>query len=195
MSKKEFNELMKIKGEAWGMGMKQFVGYIVAEHGEEGLKKLEDTMAELGYPVKYREIGMADYYPLKLLAVSLPVIKRLFNYDDKKLQEFGKSQIKFPLIIRLIVRYFLSVERFSKEFPRLWRKGFTVGDIEIAELDKEKKYMIVRLKNFRIHPTHCPIFKGNLSMIVQIMVGSETTCEETKCLHRGDEYHEFLVKW
>ncbi|GAI52915.1 unnamed protein product, partial [marine sediment metagenome] len=31
--------------------------------------------------------------------------------------------------------------------------------------------------------------------IIQMIVGSKVTSEETKCVHRGDEYHEFLLKW
>jgi hypothetical protein len=195
ISKEELNELMRIKGEVRGMGMRTHAEFIVKEEGEDGLKRLEDTMVELGHPIKFREIRRMNFYPLGLEAVMLVAIKRLFNYNDEKFQELGKFHAKFSLIIKIFMKYFVSFDSMARETPRIWRKYFTTGDIKVVEFSEEKKYAILRVKDFKFHPLHCQIFMGTLSIVIQMMVKNKVAYEETKCIFRGDDYHEFLMKW
>jgi len=193
--KEEFSGLMKLEGEIRGVAIKSDLDFILKEEGEEGLKKLEETITKLGYPLKHKEINSMDFYPLGLEAITFVAIKRLFNFNDKKFQEMGGSEAKCSLLIRLFMKYFYSIERFAKEVSKIWREYFTVGDLKIIEFNKEKRYVILRLGNFRCHPLHCLSLLGYFPTIVQMIVGSKASCEETKCVHRGDKYHEFLLRW
>ncbi|MBZ9572269.1 hypothetical protein KJA15_02990 [Patescibacteria group bacterium] len=196
ISKEEFNELMKIEGEVKEEPLKTTLEFVLKEKGKEGLKKLEDTMAKLGYPIKYQEIRSRDLYPIGLMAITLLVIKRLFNFNEEKFREMGRFEAKISsLIIRVFMKFFVSLERMAKATPKMWKRHFTVGDLKTIELNKEKRYAILRLKNFRLHPLHCQALIGYFSSVVEMIVRSKATCEETKCPFRGDEYHEFLVKW
>jgi hypothetical protein len=196
ISKKEFDELMKLEGEAKGVPFKTEANFILKREGGQGLKKLEDTMAKLGYPIKYRKMRSMNLYPLGLLAVNLLAIKRLFNYDNKKFQEMGSVEAKTSsLIIRLFMKYFVSIERAAKEISKMWRKHYTTGDLKIIEYDKKKKYAILRLKDFRCSSLFCQDLIGYFPSVLQMIIGSKVNCEEVKCIHRGDEYHEFLLKW
>jgi hypothetical protein len=194
ISKDEFDELMKLKGEVRS-GIKTHGEFILKEEGEKGLKKLEDTILELGYPIKFRRIKATTFYPLGAEAIVLLAIKRLFNYDDEKFQEMGRFHAKSSLIIRLFIKYFVSLKSISKKVSDMWKRYFTVGNFEIVELDEEKKRAILKVTDFQLHPIHCQVFKGSISTLVQMIVGSKVTMEETKCIYRGDEYHEFLLKW
>ncbi len=195
ISKQEFTELMRIKGKVRAVGMKSYADFILKEEGEEGLKKLENVLAELGYSIKFKEIRAMDFYPLGILVAMLVAIKRLFNYDDRKFREMGRFHTKASLLIKLFVRYFFSIERVLKELPKMWRKHLTVGDLKVAEYNKEKKYIILRLENYHCHPLHCQILIGYLPSALKMIIGNEGICEETKCIYKGDECHEFLVKW
>jgi len=195
ISKKEFDELMSLKGEVKGSGIKTHGEFILKEEGGEGLKKLEDVILELGCPIKLREVKSTALYPFGAEAVVLLAIERLFHYDDKKFQEMGMFHAKSSLIIRLFMKYFVSLERVSKEISQIWRRYFTIGDIEIVEFDEEKKRIILKMINFRFHPLHCQVLKGSLSTLLQMIIGCKITAEETKCIYRGDECHEFLLKW
>jgi len=195
ISQEELDELMKIEGEARGLMLKGYTNFILKEEGREGLKKLEDAMAELGYPIKHREIKATNFYSIGLDNLLLLSIKKLFNYDDKKFREIGEFQAKSPLIIRLFVKYFISLEKAVKAAPQMWRKYFTVGNMKMVDFDKEKKHVILRLENFRLNLPHCQLIIGFISALIKIIVGSKVICEETKCIFRGDEYHEFLLKW
>ncbi len=195
ISKEELEELMRIEGETRGMSIKGEADFILKEEGEEGLKKLEETVANLGFPIKFNEVKSMDFYPLYVEAVMLVAIKKLFNYDEKKFQEMGRFESKLSLIIKLFIKYFVSLERAIKVAPRMWRENYTVGNLKVAEFDEEKKYALLRIENFRFHPLHCQDLKGYFSGVIQMIVGKPVTCQEMKCIHRGDEYHEFLMKW
>ncbi len=195
ISKEEFNKLMSISGEIRAVGFKSYADFILKEEGEKGLKKLEDVMVSLGYPIKYREMEALKFYPLGLLIVMLVAIKRLFNYSDEKFQEIGSFYVKVSMLIRLFLRYFFSVEAVIKKLPDMWRKHLTVGDLKSVEYSSTERFIILRLENYKGHPLHCQILRGYLSAALQMIVGNKPVCQETKCVFRGDEYHEFLLKW
>lgn len=195
ISKEKIDSLMKLEGEVRGAGMKSYAEFILKEEGKEGLAKLQELMAKLGYPIKYQDMRAMEFFPIGLEALTLLAIKRLFDYDDKKFQEIGELGTKLSIIIRLFMKYFVSPPKLLKEAANMWRKGATVGDFKVVEYNKNKKYLILRLENFRLHPLHCQVIKGYLSGALQMILKGKATAEETKCIYQDDDYHEFLVKW
>jgi len=195
ISKKEFDKIMITKGEVRGAGTRSYAEFIRKEEGEKGLKKLEEAITKLGYPVEYREIKLMDYYPIGLETVTLVAIQRLFNYDDKKFQEMGAFGIRLSLFFNIFMRYFVSPERFIKEAPKMWKEAGAIGNLKIVEYNAKKKHLILRIENFQVHSLYCQIFKGYFLSSIQMIFKSDATCEERKCPFRGDEYHEFLLKW
>ena len=195
ISKEELNEWLKIEGEIRGHSIKNTGEFILKEEGKEGLEKLESTMAELGYPIKYSKIKETNYYPAKTLAITFVLIERIFNYDTKKFQEMGKFRAKFSIIMRMLMRYLISLDRAIKEMPKMWRKFLTTGDARVVSFDKKEKWAIIRIENYHFHQIQCRVIEGIFSTILQAIVKSNVTCQEIKCVHRGDKYHEFLLKW
>jgi len=197
LTKEIAKKLMEIKGEARGVVFKTDIEYILGEKGEEGIKKLEDELEKLGYPIKFKEIKTMEFYPVGLRAISLLAIKKVFNFDDEKIKEMGFFATKKSLIIKLFIKYFLSLQRvFFKESPKMWRKHYAIGELVPVELNEEKKYSILRLKDFSLHPIYCIYLGGYFCGVTQMLVKTpQLTFEETKCTFRGDEYHEYLIKW
>lgn len=197
LDKKVIQDLMKIEGEARGVVFKTDAEYILKEKGEDGLKKLELEFAKLGFSIKFKEIKSMNFYPVGLRAISLLVIKKIFSFDDEKVKEMGLFATKTSLIIKLFIKYFFSIQRvFFEEAPKIWRKHWTVGELNPIKLDEKEKYGILRVKNFNLHPIYCCYLEGYFSGILQMLIKTQKiTCEETKCPFRGDEYHEFLLKW
>jgi hypothetical protein len=197
LTKETVKKLMEIKGEVKGVTFKTDAEHILKEKGEEGLKRLEAELENLGCPIKYQEIKTMFSYPVGLRVISLLAIKKVFGYDDKKIEEMGLLATKRSLIVKLFVRYFLSLQRvFSKEAPLLWKQHYSIGELIPVELNEEKKYAILRLKDFNVHPVLCRYLGGYFCGIVQLIVkSSQIDFEERKCTFRGDEYHEYLLKW
>lgn len=195
ISKEELKQLKKIEGETRQMSFKTTAQFVLKEKGDEGLRRLEDTMASAGYPIKYKSIRSMDFYPLWVDAVKLLALERLFNWDDKKFEEMGKFEARNSLIVRVFLQYIISIEKAVKEGPKLWGKYFTKGHLKVLKLDKKNKSAVFRLENFYHHSLSCKTHKGYFPSLFQLIVKSEVTFEETKCIHRGDDYHEFIVKW
>ena len=107
----------------------------------------------------------------------------------------GEFNSKLSLIMRLFMKYFISIEVMAKEAPKMWKRYYTIGDLKIIEINKEKRLGIIRLENFRVLPEQCNALEGFFSNIVKMVVGSPVTSEETKCIFRGDDYHEFVLRW
>jgi len=197
ITKETAKELMKIKGEVRGVTFKTDIEYILKEKGQEGLRKIEKELEKLGVSIKYKEMNTMTFYPVGFRALSLLVIKKVFNFSDEKIKEMGFFATKVSLIIKLFTRYFLSLQRvFFREAPRIWKKHWTVGELIPVELNEEKRYAIIRLKNFDLHPVYCRYLSGYFCGVLNLIVKSTTiTSEETKCTFLGDEYHEYLLKW
>jgi hypothetical protein len=197
LTKETVKELMEIKGEVKGVTLKTDAEYVLKEKGEEGLERLEIELESLGCQIKYREIKTMAFYPVGLRAISLLAIKKVFNYDDKKIEEMGFLATKRSLIVKLFVKYFLNLKRvFSIEAPRLWKKHYTIGELIPVELNEEKNYAILRIKEFNIHPVLCLYLGGYFCGITQMIVKArQINFKETKCYFRGDDCHEFLIKW
>lgn len=195
LTKKLAQKLLKVGGESRGVTIKTDWEFVLREKGEESLRKLEKKMAEVGCPLKYEEIKAMDFYPLGYDAVSILAIKEILDLDEKGVERLGRAAVKFSLLLKIFMRYFASVQLLAKQAPEMWRKHYTVGDLEVAEVNEKERYAVLRLKNFLVHPTLCLSFKGYFSKILEMATNAPAICEETSCAFRGDNYHEFLIKW
>lgn len=195
ISKEELDYLSQIKGEVRGLGLKIISDFALKEKGEEGLRLLEKTMEELGYPLKYKKVNVINFYPLSVDIINLIVASRLFNFDDKKIQEIGRTLARAPLALRVFLKYLTSFNNLTADILVMWKKAYSVGSMNLIELNRQEKYVILRLENFDIHSIYCQLFIGYFPTILQMVVKKDVSCEETKCTFRGDPYHEFILKW
>lgn len=195
MEKDEFDRLINLKGKVRGVAFTTAARFVFEKEGEEGLRKMEETITGLGYPLEYSKIRTMDFYPIGLQVINIIVMKELFHYGDEKVKEMGGFNAKFSLLIKLFMRYFVSIGRVAKVASKIWRKHYTIGRLIPAEYDEKKGYLIIRLEDFSVHPLLCVDLLGYFSSVVKMVVGKEVEGEEIKCTHRGDDYHEFLLKW
>ena len=194
ISKEEFEELMKTEGEVRGVAFQTETNFVLEKKGKDVLKKLEDEMARLGHP--YSNIKAMEFYPLGLLIVALTIIKKLLNFTDEDFQEMGKFEAKSSLIIRISMKYFVSLDRIVKEVPKMWRKYYSIGDFQITGLNKEKKEAVMKIENFDLHPILCQVFIGYFTSLIKMITKSDQiTCEKTECSSENSECHQFYIKW
>ena len=196
LSKEEADKLMKIKGNAKGAIFQAHAAYIRAEKGEAGIKKVEDGLENLGYPLRFEEIKPMEWYPEAHSVLTILVAKDAFNWNDNDISDMGNSAPKYSTIVKLLMRYFLSLERTFKESPKYWRKHFDFGKVETVKFSEKEKYLIVRVKDYAVHPIVCLFHAGFFKGLAHFVLKSEKiNVEETKCIHRGDPYHEYVIRW
>lgn len=197
ITKEKAQELMKINAKTRAALPKSYGLFILKEEGEEGLKRLEERMAELGYPTNFKKMNTTIWLPAGIEPVILLAIKELFNYEDEKFNEIGEFHPKTsPPIFKIFLKFVDDVEVVASQGPAMWEKQYSKGEFEVPEVNKEKKYVVARIKQFRLHPLCCRILGGyyhqGLKMIVK---RSGTSWEETKCPFRGDKWHEYILRW
>lgn len=195
INKEIAKELMKLEGEVRGATLRSDGEYVLKEEGEEGLKKLEEEMANLSFPLKYKEIKSTSFYPLGLRAISLAAIQKVFNFEDEDFRSIGAFESKLSLIIRTFMKYFFSIDLMITKVSQMWRKYYTVGEMKVVDYEKDKRRGTIKIDNFRLHPLHCRTLEGFISSIIGMIVNSKVTIKETKCPFLGHTHHEFSAQW
>ncbi len=196
LTKEIAQELMEIPGEARGMHFKNDSQYVLSKWGEEGLKKVEKELEKVDCKINYREIRPLDFYPIGLRPISLLAIKKALNLKDDDVRDLGSFGATASLIVKLYLKFFYSVSVITEKAPEIWQGYFTVGELKVIEFNEKEKYSILEVRNADLHPVFCSLcLEGYLRSIVKMVVKSEVTCEEKKCTFKGDENHEYLIKW
>lgn len=194
--KKEAEKLMKIKGNAKGETLLTHQKYIYYRQGEEGVRAVEEKMMELGYYLKFKEIKSLNWYPAAMGALVILVAKEIFNWTDVDIFDMGNSAPKHSFIIRFLMRYIFSPYKIFEESPRYWRAHYEFGTLEAVEFNEKEKYFLIRIKDCKFHPVTCVFFAGYSLKIAQFVIKSEKlNIKETKCVHRGDLYDEYIISW
>jgi len=195
ISKEIAEKLMELKGEARGTHFISDSQYVLAKKGEQGLKKVEEELKKIGFPIEYKKIKNSDFYPIGLRAISLLAIKKVFNWEDEAIRNLCGFATRVSMIIRLYLKFFYSIEKMTKIAPKMWNEYFTVGSLKVTEYDKEEKRVVLRIEDFELHCVYCRCLEGFFGNIVKMVVGvKEVNCKEQKC-SVPENCHEFVVTW
>jgi len=189
-------ELKKIPGNVKGEVFNTFIPYIRKKEGEEGLRKVMERLRELGCEFDDKEINSFQMYPNYLGALFIVIPHEIFDWTEDDVFEMGYEAPRRSFIIKMLLKYLVSVEKLFQEASTYWEKHFDFGSLEAAELNQEEGYMIVRIHGYHFHPLVCTFHAGYFKGVVGFCVKEkELSVEETKCNHRGDDYHEFIIRW
>ncbi len=196
LTKEDAEDIMKVEGKARGVCFQVDVEYIKKIGGKEGMNKVKKELQKLGYPIEYEKIKATEWRPLRLRILSLLVIKDVLNLSDEDIKTMGDIAPKFSLIAKLFMKALMSPQLAISDVPKYWKKHYTVGEVDVEELNLEKKYMIVCVKDFKLHPVHCKYLEGYFGRLTKFLFPDEKVkAKETKCMFKGDAYHEYKVYW
>jgi len=187
---------MKIEGNVRGEVFKFTFYYAKDKEGEEAPRLIEEKMNKLGYPFKFSDLEPLRWYRESLSVLAILVAKELFSWTDKDIFNMGYEASKYSLLIKILMRYFVSSERVFKEAPAYWKKHFDFGDLEPVEFSEKKKYTIMRVKGYKFHPLICLYHAGYFLRIANLTVRSKKIdVKETKCVFKGEDCNEYLITW
>ena len=195
VAKAEIDEIMQTKGMDRGVTFQTDAEFIKEHGGEKALHAVEEETKNMGYPIEYDKLKLYEWYPAGLRIISMLAVKKILKLDDKEIKQMGRDAVKRSIITRMMMKYFISVKTLASKVPAYWEKHLSEGCLEVVELNEDKKYIVLQLKDFKPHPILCTYLSGYFLTPMEMTTGSKTISEETKCMHRGDEYHEFIVRW
>lgn len=195
----EFEQLNleNIKGEIIGLALKNYFSFILKKEGEEGIKKAEEGLTQIGYSLRYDNIKDFQWYPRIMDEAMYFVLKNVLNWEDEIFRESGKWGAKVSYITRIMMKYFLSIEQVLNQVSNYWRKYYTVGNLEPTEINMKEKYLILDLKDMPIIcPEHCRYWEGYFWQVGSFVLSKENLkLFETECLLKGSKSHRFKATW
>ena len=194
ITKEEIEKLAKIEGQIKGVFLQTDARYILEKEGEVGLEKLEKRARELGLGLDYRNARAMQWYSVGLRPISLLLIKDVFGYNDKEIRDMGRMAAKFSFIIKLFVKFF-SIKRLFEKAPYYYKMQYSIGKLEPVYLNEKEKKVILRLKDFKIHPLVCLYLEGYFQGVAEFVIKEKITCRETKCVFKQDKINEYLIRW
>ncbi len=189
------DDLMKIEGEMRGVVLKTDEQFILNRGGGEKLKEVEKEIKDLGYSLKYDEIDNLSFYPIGLRALSLLAITKVFDMNEGQIKEMGSLAPKTSLVVKFFIQYFLSVKSVFAKVSDIWERHYMIGKLVPVEINEKKKFVVVRLEEFNIHPILCVYLSGYFLKISEMAIKSKVTIEEDECFFKSGKCHEFLIKW
>ena len=198
ISKKEIDLIAQTEGFTKGAVLKTDAQYILAKKGEEGLRKVEAKTKEWGHHIDYSNIKNMRWLPVGFRTISILAAKEVFKWDDKDIYDMGYSAPSYSFVVKVLTQHFLTFEQVYKAAPRSWRMHYTIGNMETPEFNKKKGYSILEMKDFSIHPALCPYYAGYFLRVARLASPfkiSTVKIKESKCVHKGDDFHEFVVSW
>ncbi len=194
--KEELEKLKEVEGSVRGEKLRTHAEYIERKEGEEGLEKVEETLKEMGYPLKLKEVKALEWYPVYLHPMVLLCAYHLFDWKEEDVYNMGASAARLSFIGKVMIKYFFSVEKFMSETaPEYWRKYYEVGEFNAFKIGEKDEYLI-RIENYSLHPLVCVYNKGYfLTVISYFTKEKKVSIKEVKCTHKQDSYHEYLVSF
>lgn len=192
---KEADALMKIKGTHKGTMLQAHVVLIKKQSGEKGVKTIQDALLKLGYPLGLEKIkAMQEYPEAQTILVSL-LCQKLLGYTDKDIFDMGLAASKISFLNKIILKNFVSLDKVLKNTHNYWHEHVSVGDLKCVEYNKKDKRIVLQLENYRFHPLVCISIQGYFLGMIRFLLPTNSSIEETKCVHKGGSLHEFLIKW
>jgi len=188
--------LKDFQGNVRGEVLRIHAAYIKKKEGEQGLKRLEERMRELGAPIKYDELESFQWISEGMSALTIVVAKDTFGWSDEDVFEMGRFAPKTSFIIKMLIQYLVSIDRLFDQAEKYWEKHYDFGSLERVEYDEKNKKVVIRERGLKTHPTVCICHAGYYQSLAEFAVKSnKVSVEETACVHEGADYNEFTINW
>ena len=170
--------------------------YIRRRQGEKGVRAVGAELKKSGCPMELDKIESLSWYPEVYGIIIILAARRIFGWNDADIFAMGENAPKISFLVKLLMKYFVSVEKTFSASPGNWKKHHSAGTLEPADFDEKNKRLTLRLKGYRTHPAMCVFLRGYFTQFAKMVVKSEEVeVRETKCMFRGADYHEFLITW
>ncbi len=195
-TKEEADRISQTKGQVRGTVFQTDAEYIKRKYGQEGLTKVKKQLEQLGYPIEYENVKALNWHPLSRRVISFLVMKDIFQWQDADFRKMGNEAPKYSFIVKLMIKFFISPRIAFSHAPDYWIKHYNVGILETTEFNEDNMNAVVRIKEFETHSIYCRYLEGYFQKLFQFMLpNKKVEIQETKCMLKGDAYHEFRVEW
>jgi len=195
VTQEELKQLDIVKGNVVGIALIDDFKFIQNRKGIEGVKKIEEEMARLGYLLKFKDLKSFEWYPEKLNLL-LFVTQKTFDWDDNTMREMGTFGARVSIMIRFMLKYFISIKKLIKG-TQYWRRYHDTGELVVIEADIQQKFAIFEISDFTPgYSSHCRYIEGYMEQIASYVIpNGNPKVRESECTFSGGKSHIFKITW
>lgn len=179
------DELAKKEGRTRGETLLTRLSYIRTRVGEPGIKKLEKKFDELDYSFDFSKVKSLGWYPEYIGVLIILVAKDLFNWTDKDIFAMGSYGPKVSFLVKMLMKYFITVEMTFKASSVNWKKHHSSGDLKLGKFDSQKKQAVLKLIDYNFHPIMCEYLRGYFLEFAKLVLHTEEV-EFTSIINEED---------
>jgi hypothetical protein len=189
------DKLKEYKGKTKGSVFQTDIGYIRIKEGENGVRKVEERMKELGVSVDFNKIEPYDWVSEGISALTIVVAKDIFDWSEEDVYVMGKTATKMSFVVKMIVCYLFSIEKIINDINNYWLKHYDFGSLKAEFKPKENK-IILREEGYDVHPLLCIYHAGYYAGLTEFFLkNKKVTARETACIHKGAKHNEYVLSW
>jgi hypothetical protein len=127
------DEIMGFEGKTKGLALTQEIEYIRHKEGEEGVKKIESIMADIGYPLTYKEVQPYDWYKEGYSPLMYRITVDIFGWTKDDIFEIGKGAMNASYLTRFVLK-FVSVEQAFEKAKEIYNEHLDFSELKTVEL-------------------------------------------------------------
>lgn len=194
----EIKKILEKHGDVRGAVFQTDADYILKIGSAGDLSKIENKLKEWGIDFHYKDINPMSWYPVAWRALSLVAIKETLDRDTFSIREMGKNAPNVSVVVKLFFKLFPDIEKFAQQIPNYWRKHYTIGELRVKELDKNKKIMLICLEGFSFHPALCEYLEGYFEQATKLTRPEDSVvrAKEIQCSFRDNaSYEAYQLSW
>lgn len=149
---------------------------------------------EYGATQKTTKVDPLRRYPIAIEMSLIFASKDVLGWGHDELKELGRNIPRVSFVVKLFLRYFLTLETSTREASKYWDKHFDFGELEVLSTDIDSGNYIVEVRGFDIHPDYCVFLCGFLETMIGFVVSRPIQSEVIKCSD-GDGLNRFRFSY
>ncbi len=189
---KTIDQLMKKEGEMRGEILLSHLQFVERKEGADAVERINRTFQELGHEVDFSKIKAMGWVKVSTGTAIAIFGKELFDWKDEDIVKMGTLTPKIITINKFFLRHLVSVDSLLEKAGNYWEKACRVGTMEGKKYKNGK--VVLQLKDYDFHPVDCLFISGYIKTIFDLCTEKEVEVIEEKCIHKGDNYHQFALK-
>jgi len=195
LSEDEIERIEETPGEIIGASLKEDIGFLIRKEGEKGVKRVEEELERIGHPLQLKKIKTFHWYPFYFTFFIHAINKDLFQWNDEDFRENGRLSAKLSVVLKIGIKYFISIERTLKHVNKAWRMYCTVGEVT-SDYHQDEHLIIITFTGFTGHPTFCRSLEGFAWQVFAYHLPTDNlVVKEIECPFSGGSAHRFELKW
>jgi len=186
-----------------GRGVSGLLKYAKIKGGEEGLKKVLDSLSKEDRAIFDKKISASEWYPFSTYVNLLIIIDKVFGKGDLSVcKDIGlwSAERDLAAVFNLYTKGIFKNPSTLKTAPHvMWTNYYSKGDMVFSEIPTSVDISEVKA-NARVvdfpdaAKSNCRLLEGWIESVIQNIVedAGKVTTTEIKCRVNRDEYCEFL---